>query len=79
MTTYSGNCTDCAEIGTASVVESLVQHVQHWVRMQGLKAHVAKERQHLLEMSDSLLRDIGITREQALEEAQRVDVPETRF
>jgi len=79
MTTYSGNCTDCVEIGTATLVESLVQRVQHWVRIQGLKTSVAKERQHLLEMSDSMLRDIGITREQALEEAQRVDLPENRF
>ncbi len=79
MSTYSGNCTDCVEIGAAGVLDSLIQRVQYWVRMQGLKAHVAKERQHLLAMSDSMLRDIGITREQAQEEAQRVDIPENRL
>ncbi len=79
MTTYSGNCTDCVEIGTPGMVESLIQRIQHWVRMQGLKASLLKERQQLLEMSDSMLRDIGIIREQAYAEAQCVDVPGNRL
>jgi len=79
MTTYSGNCTDCVEIGTASAAESLLQRVLFWMKTQGLKASVTKERQHLLEMSDNMLRDIGISREQAQQEAQRVDIPENRL
>ena len=79
MTTYSGNCTDYVEIGSASISENLVQRVKRWARVQSLKVRMSKERQQLLEMSDSMLRDIGVTRTQAYEEAQRIDIPENRL
>lgn len=41
-------------------------------------ARVRQERRQLLDMPEYLLKDIGITRAQAYEEAQRLDLPEAR-
>ena len=76
MTTYSGNCVDS---GTVGVFEGLFQQVQYWLKVQQLKAQVSQERKQLLEMSDAMLSDMGITRTQVKQEAQRLDLPETRL
>ncbi len=43
-----------------------------------LQARIKQERKQLLEMPDYLLKDMGITREQALAEASRQDLPGNR-
>lgn len=76
MTTYSGSC---VESGTVGVFEGLFQQLQYWLKVQQLKAQVSKERMQLLEMSDAMLCDMGITRTQVKQEAQRQGLPETRL
>jgi len=76
MTTYSGNCVDSGIVG---VFEGLFLQLQYWSKVQQLKAQVSKERKQLLEMSDAMLSDMGITRTQVKQEAQRLDLPETRL
>jgi len=76
MTTYSGNCVDS---GTVGVFEGLFQQVQYWLKVQRLKAQVSQERKQLLEMSDAMLSDMGVTRAQVKQEARRLDLPETRL
>ena len=79
MTTYSGNCTDCVEMVASGAVDTFLHRVKRWSKMQALKLSVARERQHLLEMSDSMLNDVGLTRDQAYAESKRVDIPENRL
>jgi len=76
MTTYSGNCVDS---GTIGVFEGLFQQLQYWLKVQQLKAQVSKERKQLLEMSDAMLCDMGMTRTQVEQEAQRIDLPVSRL
>ena len=53
--------------------------MRHWASIQQLKIDVKQERQHLLEMSDAMLSDLGITWDQAREEARKVDLPVVRI
>jgi uncharacterized protein YjiS (DUF1127 family) len=79
MTTYSGNCSDSIDTSVAGVLESLYQRLDHWFKVQTLKLEISKERKQLLEMSEAGLSDMGITRSQAEQEAQRIDLPVSRL
>jgi uncharacterized protein YjiS (DUF1127 family) len=79
MTTYTQNCHQIVEQGSIGVFARLNQILQQWFGTQLLKVRVNQERAELLAMSDSMLRDMGITRAQAVAEAQRVDLPEARL
>lgn len=78
--------TTCTENRSQSTVETsfgllrgLGQALQNSFEIQKLKSIVTRERQQLLEMSDEMLKDMGITRTQAKQEAQRVDLPQVRL
>ena len=79
MTTYTETCTQGIHGISVNKLSSLVQQLQRWARIQQLKFSVHRERQQLLEMSDAMLADLGITRSQAQEEARRVDLPVMRI
>ncbi len=79
MTIYTGNCTETIDGNFADTLSSLVKRLQRWAEVQQLKINVRRERQQLLEMSDAMLGDLGITRAQAQEEARKVNLPEARF
>ena len=79
MTTYTETCTQGIHGISVNTLSSLVQRLQRWARIQQLKFSVHRERQQLLEMSDAMLADLGITRGQAQEEARRVDLPVMRI
>ncbi len=79
MSSYTGNCSDHVETGAAGLLESLYQRLDHWFKVQTLKLEISKERKQLLEMSEAMLSDMGITREQSEREAKRLDVPEMRL
>ncbi|MCP4186595.1 MAG: DUF1127 domain-containing protein [Gammaproteobacteria bacterium] len=76
MTTYARNCSESLAVG---VFESAYRRIQLWVDAQNLKAQVARERNELLEMSGSMLDDMGITWSEASVEAGRQDLPENRL
>ena len=79
MTTYTENYTQGIVGNLVDALRNFVQRVRHWASIQQLKIDVKQERQQLLEMSDAMLSDLGITWDQAREEAQKVDLPVVRI
>lgn len=79
MTTYTENCSQGIVETSFGLLRSLGQMLQHSFEIQMLRAVLGRERQQLLEMSDEMLKDVGITRAQAKQEAQRVDLPQVRL
>ena len=79
MTIYTETCNQEIHGISVNTLSSLVQRLQRWAKIQQLKYSVHRERQQLLEMSDAMLADLGITRGQAQEEARRVDLPVMRI
>ena len=79
MTTLSRNYPDCLETNSSGMQVGLYQQIQHWLKIMLLKLRVNQERQQLLEMSDTMLADLGITQAQANAEAQRSDLPVERL
>ena len=79
MTTLSRNYPDCLETNSSDMQVGLYQQIQHWLKIMLLKLRVNQERQQLLEMSDTMLADLGITQAQANAEAQRSDLPVERL
>ena len=79
MTTYTENYTQGIVGNLVDTMGNFVQRVRHWARIQQLKIDVKQERQQLLEMSDAMLGDLGITWDQAKEEARKVDLPLVRI
>ncbi len=78
MTTYTGNCNQGVDKSLFTASGNLVLRLQRWLEIQQLKANLRNERRQLLEMSDFMLKDLGITCDQAMHEAQQVNIPETR-
>ncbi len=76
MTTYVKNWSESIVMG---VFESAYRRIQVWVEAQNLKAQVARERSQLMEMSDSMLDDMGVSWSEASSEAERMDLPEERM
>ena len=76
MNAYSETCSQRID-GMAG--DTLGQKLIRWAKIQQLKISMHRERQQLLEMSDAMLADLGITRDQAQEEARRVSLPEMRI
>ncbi len=79
MTTYTENYTQGIVGNLVEALGKFVQRARHWVRIRQLKIDVKQERQQLLEMSDAMLGDLGITWDQAKEEARKVDLPVGRI
>lgn len=68
------------EIGELFRLNTFVAQYKKWLKIQGLKLQVSKERQELAELPDYLLKDIGIHKADAYLESQRAidDLPEYR-
>jgi len=79
MTTLSTNYSQCIEGSINSVQGGVYLQLQRWFKILALKEQVNRERQQLLGLSDAMLSDMGITRTQANEEAQRIDLPVARL
>lgn len=64
-----------------SVFKWIAEHLKEHQRLGDLRDQVKHERQQLAELEDDVLRDIGITREQALRESSRSydDIPAKRL
>jgi len=59
-------------------VGALRRSLRDWFALQQLKATLHEERKQLASFSTQQLEDIGLTREQALVEAARTDLPRQR-
>lgn len=79
MTAYTENCTQRIDGGLVNTLNNIGRQIQRWAKIQQLKINVRRERRQLLEMSDTMLNDLGITRSQALKESSRLDLPESRL
>lgn len=79
MTTCTENCSRSTVETSFGLLRNMGQALQYSFEIQKLKGMVARERQQLLEISDDMLKDMGITRTQAEQEAQRVDLPQIRL
>jgi len=64
---------------TAATLDRLLQEVRAWAANESLKYRLKQERRQLSEMSDEMLRDLGIDRAQAHAEAARTDIPASRL
>lgn len=78
MTNCTQNCSGSIAANHVGIVDTLAQVVRHWMQEQQLKASIRRERISLLTMSDAMLKDIGISRIEAQQEAQRNDIPARR-
>jgi uncharacterized protein YjiS (DUF1127 family) len=78
MTTYTEKCNRGTTATTAGLLQNLVRLTRHWLDNQLLGIRLQQERQALLAMSEAQLKDIGISRAEAEQEAGRSDVPTTR-
>ena len=79
MTTFTANCDQMVAQELLGRQGILKQFFRQLFETLVLKSSINRERQQLLEMSDSMLSDIGITRAQAQEEARRTELPEARL
>ena len=74
---------------TFSITQFMNFSIFHWIveklkeqrRLDELRDQIKRERQQLAELEDDVLKDIGITREQALRESARSydDIPTRRL
>lgn len=78
MTTYTQSCSRSIAGHPTGALDILIQIFRQWMKNQQFKFRVAMERRQLLEMSDEMLKDIGISRAQAEAEALRSDLPTSR-
>jgi len=79
MTTYSQTCTHSILADRIGVLENLLHLFRGYAEKLVLKRSVDLERKQLLEMSDAMLKDIGIDRLRAVREAARNDIPAARM
>ena len=79
MTTYTENCSRSIAGQPAGALDILTQSFRQWMKNQRLKSQVAQERRQLLEMSDDMLQDIGISWAEAETEAMRTGIPTGRL
>ena len=78
MTAYTEKCSRSMTGYTDGVLEILSQAFCQWMQTQRLRFKIAQERRLLLEMPEHQLKDIGLTRLDAVDEAMRSDIPASR-
>ncbi len=78
MTAYTEKCSRSMTGYPEGLLEILRQAFCQWMQNQRLKFKLAQERRQLLEMPEHQLKDIGLTRLDAIAEASRTDIPARR-
>ena len=79
MTTYTEKCSRSIVEHPAAALDILIQLFRQWMKNQQLRFQVAQERRQLMEMSDSMLQDLGISHAQAQAEAMQSELPAARL
>ena len=79
MTYYSQNCPQTLADSPVGFTGYLSRIVGQWLQNQRLRSSIQSERRSLATMSDEMLKDIGIDRITAGQEALRRDIPEIRY
>lgn len=78
MTIYTERCNETVQNSLYKITCQFMQGLVQALNTYRLKATIRQERLELVAMSDHMLRDIGISREQAIEESKREDIPAAR-
>lgn len=78
MTTYSTNCSRNIAGSSVGAFDTLLEKLCFYLENQFLKARIRQERRQLLSMSEAMLKDLGISRADADQEALRTDLPTAR-
>jgi len=68
-----------AGAAATDTLDRLLQQVRDWAANEALKYRLRQERRQLAQMSDEMLRDLGVSRGDADAEAARTDVPAARL
>lgn len=79
MTYYSQNCPQTLVETPVGFTGYLSRIVGQWLQNQRLRSSIQSERRCLMTMSDEMLKDIGIDRIEAEQEAQQKNVPGIRY
>ena len=79
MTTYTENCSRNDVTSSVGVLDILTAKVCRYTRNQLLKARIKQERRQLSELSEAMLKDLGLSRSEAQQEALRTDIPSARL
>ncbi len=79
MTINHQVCNDNIAVQSRGFLPSLLQAIRHQLKIQQFKADVQRERKQLAELSLDALNDIGISREQAVDESRRRSLPAQRL
>ena len=79
MTTYTQTCSHGIAADHLGAFDNLVHLCRAYFQKLKLKSSIDAERRQLMTMSDAMLRDIGIDRVQATQEATRNHIPEARM
>lgn len=72
------DCPRTLTCARASTLDRLLEALRDWSSEQVLRARIRRERRQLREMPEAMLRDLGITRGEAIAEARRNDIPPAR-
>ena len=78
MTHYIENCPRNLAASHSGLADAIAHAIRQWLSNQRLKAAIRRERAELLTMSDAMLKDIGVDRVAAHQEAGRTDIPANR-
>ncbi|MGD8350042.1 MAG: DUF1127 domain-containing protein [Gammaproteobacteria bacterium] len=68
-----------AGVAVANALDTLLRKIQAWARREALKSQLRRERRQLAEMSDEMLRDLGVSHAEALVESAKTDIPAQRL
>lgn len=79
MSTLSETFQSSQDEYRGSTLERLLREVHDRLRRESLRRELERERRQLLEMSDAMLADLGISHGEARAEARRTDIPADRL
>jgi uncharacterized protein YjiS (DUF1127 family) len=79
MTSYTQNCLPYTTSDTSGRRHQLLNWSRRYIQKQTLKQALSKERLQLKMLSPDMLKDIGIDKIRAAQEASRVDIPASRM
>jgi len=79
MTNYSTICSRNIAGSSVGAFDTLLEKLCFYLKNQFLKARIRQERWQLSSMSEAMLKDLGISRADAEQEARRTDLPAARL
>ena len=78
MTVYAEKCSQSMTGHPEGILDLLTLAFCQWMSNQRLRFSLAKERRQLLDMPEHMLKDMGVSRYDAITEALREDIPSNR-